>query len=108
MVETGNHIAQIAEGHHRRGCAQRFADMLRAMSDRKAPWVLHEVGWDADFLRVLTAGASSGASLVEHAVSKVGCGDLCILTERDRYLAGVSAGITADIWTLDQMLAAWS
>ena len=108
VVETGNHIAQIADGYHRRVCAQRFVDMLELVAERKAPWVLHEVGWDGRFLRVLAAGASSGVSLVEHALNKVGCGDLCILAERDRYLAGVSSGVTAEIWTLDQGLAGWS
>lgn len=108
VIETGNHIAHVADGVQRRSCAERFTAVLRLVADRKAPWVLHEVGWDGDFLRELADGGSTHTPLVDHASSRVGCGDLSILVERDRYLAGVAKGISAGIWTLDEGLAAWA
>lgn len=108
VIETGNHIAQLAEGAQRRSCAERFAGLLRLVADRKAPWVLHEVAWDRAFLRELADGGSTRTTLIEHASSKVGCGDLSILVERDRYRAGVASGVSAGIWTLDEALAAWA
>jgi hypothetical protein len=108
VIETGNHIAQVSDGYHRRACAERFVSMLAMVAEKKAPWVLHELGWDAEFLLLLVDGASSGTSLIDHASAQVGCGDLSILAERDRYLGGVSKGVRAAIWTLDHGLAAWS
>ncbi|MET9953415.1 hypothetical protein ABZ135_17950 [Streptomyces sp. NPDC006339] len=105
VIETGNHIAQLADGYHRRVYAEKFADTLRMVVDGKAPWALNEVEWNAAHLNALVEGGSTGASLVDHAANKVGCGDLNILIERDRYLARTS-GIEATVWTLDHGLAA--
>ena len=108
VIETGNHIAQLASGHERRVCAGRFSELLEMVAETKAPWRLHELGWNGDFLRSLVQGAGSGQGLVQHAVSQVGCGDLCVMAERDLYQSGVSKGVQAGIWTLDQGLAAWA
>jgi hypothetical protein len=108
VIETGNHVAQVGDGGHRRKCADRFVEHLRLLLQRRAPWVLHEVGWNADFLHALITGAATGTSLVDHAVNKVGCGDLSILAERERYRATVSPKLSVGIWTLDDALAAWS
>ncbi|MFC8274781.1 hypothetical protein ACFUJR_20055 [Streptomyces sp. NPDC057271] len=105
VIETGNHIAQLADGRHRRTYAEKFAGVLRMVVEGKAPWALNEVEWNADHLSTLIAGGSTGATLVEHAVARVGCGDLNILIERDRYLAR-TAGVEATVWTLDHGLAA--
>src|SRR3954453_10810683 len=53
IIETGNHIAQLADGRMRRSCAERFADVLRMVADGRAPWALNEVEWDAGHLRSL-------------------------------------------------------
>lgn len=108
VIETGNHIAQVAEGGQRRSCAERFTNLLRLVADRESPWVLHEIAWDRALLRDLAQGGSTRTTLIEHAASKVGCGDLSILVERDRYRAGVAKGVAAGIWTLDEALAAWA
>ncbi|GHJ35951.1 hypothetical protein [Streptomyces sp. TS71-3] len=107
VIETGNHIAQLEDGHSRRTCAERFAAVLRTVVEGKAPWALNEVEWDAAHLSALIEGGNTGSSLVEHACNWLGCGDLNILIERDRYLARTS-GLTATIWTLDELLAAYA
>ncbi|WP_052847813.1 hypothetical protein [Streptomyces avicenniae] len=107
VIETGNHIAQLADGRVRRSCADRFAAVLRMVADGRAPWVLNEVEWDAGHLRLLVEGGRTGSSLVEHACNRLGCGDLNILVERDRYLARTS-GVQAAIWTLDELLSSYA
>lgn len=105
IIETGNHIAQLGHGRQRHSCAQRFAGMLRMVVDGNAPWALNEVEWNAAHLEALIAGGRTGSTLVEHACSGLGCGDLNILIERDRYLARTS-GVLASVWTLDTLLSA--
>jgi hypothetical protein len=108
VIETGNHISQVADGWARRKCAERFVEMLNLIIDGKASFVMHELGWDADFLRALVAGGSTRTAFVEHLTGvTIGCGDLSILVERDRYLARVAKGTTATIWTLDAGLRAY-
>lgn len=108
VVETGNHIAQLPDGWQRRSCAERFVAFLQQIVDGATPWVLHEFEWDERFLRDLMSGASTSMSLVSHAEAKVGCGDLCILAERDRFKLRTASGLRVDIWTKDQGLLAWS
>ncbi|MEW2400403.1 hypothetical protein [Streptomyces sp. NPDC046862] len=107
VIETGNHIAQLSDGRQRRTCAERFAGVLQTVVEGKAPWALNEVEWDAAHLSALIEGGSTGSSLVEHACNQLGCGDLNILIERDRYLARTS-GVVATVWTLDALLASYS
>jgi hypothetical protein len=107
IIETDNHISQVAGGHARRECAKRFSSMLELVIADRAPFVVHEVGWDRDFLSALVMGGTSGSTLVEHlATAVIGCGDLSILVERDRYLSRVAASTEASIWSLDAGLQA--
>ncbi|ROS65449.1 hypothetical protein EDF42_1873 [Curtobacterium sp. PhB172] len=104
VIETGNHIAQLSSGGVRREAASKLDTLLRFICDGQAPWVLHDVAWDRDFLRQLLDGAGTGTSYIEHATVKVGAGDLCILTEREMFRA--RSRIPAGIWTLDGGLSA--
>ena len=104
VIETGNHIAQLAGGNDRRESAERFSEILRLVVEHKAPWSLVDVKWREDFLSDLLEGADTEESLVDLAVRKVGLGDLCILTERMRYERRTQ--LRATIWTLDKALAA--
>jgi len=106
IIETGNHIAQVSDGRVRRSCAQRLSGVLVTVIEGNAPWALNEVEWDAAHLRALVDGGSTGSSLIEHACNGLGCGDLNILIERDRYLARTS-GVRATIWTLDTLLKSY-
>jgi hypothetical protein len=107
VIETGNHIAQVGDGHARRICAQLFATMLEQVAEQRAPFVLHELGWDGAFLRDLLAGGSTATALTDHlATASMGCGDLSILVERDRYRERVAKGSQVEVWTLDVRLQA--
>jgi hypothetical protein len=63
--------------------------------------------WTAETWLDLIGGAGTGATLVEPASQHLGCGDLGILAERNRYLERTS-GTTAEIWPLDGQLASYS
>ncbi len=104
VIETGNHIAQLGSGGARRQAATRLDAMLRMICAGQAPWVLHDVAWNRDFLQQLLDGADTQTSYIEHAQSGVGAGDLCILTERQSFTE--RSRIPAAIWTLDQGLSA--
>jgi hypothetical protein len=104
VIETGNFIAQIPRGDSRRACAIRMAELLRLICQGRAPWVLHDVAWNRDFLERFLDGADTQVGYVQHAVSQLSAGDLCLLTERHHYHTRTS--ITARIWTLDAGLAA--
>ncbi len=107
VIETGNHIAHVSDGRARRTCAERLVKMLEMIVAGETPFVLHEMGWDADFISRLIQGGSTTVSFVDHLTNGlIGCGDLSILVERDRYLARVAKGTTAAVWTLDTGLRA--
>lgn len=104
VVETGNHVAQISNGDARRKCASMLQDVVAG----RAPFVLHQMGWDSIFLQHLLDGGSTATSLIEHLTGQViGCGDMSVLVERDLYRARVAKGTVADIWTLDHGLQAY-
>ncbi len=105
VIETGNFIAQISDGRVRRQTAEKLSGILRLICEGKAPWVLHDVAWDRDFLNHLLDGADTSASYVEHAANQVGAGDLCIINERYHYQQ--RSRIRAQIWTFDTGLAAY-
>jgi len=107
IIETGNHIAQIKDGGRRRECAEKFAEIIQMIVDRTAPWTLNSVEWDEAYLRSLLAGAGTGTRLVDLAIAKLGCGDLSILAEIDRYRAR-TADVEILLWTLDSQLNAYA
>lgn len=104
VVETGNFIAQIADGRERRKAAQDFEMILRFVCEGKAPWTLHDVAWSAPFIEDLLRGADTGSDYIQHAQNRVGAGDLCILTERYQYQKRTQS--SAEIWTRDVALGA--
>jgi hypothetical protein len=106
VIETGNHIAQVADGTARGTCAERLAGVIRMSIDGRAPWVLNNVVWDKAFLESMLDGAGTGSTLVDLARSKLGCGDLSILTEVERYGARTN-GIHISVWTLDGQLSSY-
>ncbi|MFE3542508.1 hypothetical protein ACFXK0_05995 [Nocardia sp. NPDC059177] len=104
VVETGNHINHVSNGAHRRSCAERFVELLHQTLAHKLPWTLHEFAWNSEFLTALLSGSETGISFVEHAQSGLGCGDLCIICERNTYQrrSGIS---NVSVWTLDSQLS---
>lgn len=104
VIETGNHIAHLPDGTLRRTTAKKFAEILDLVRRGSAPWVLHDVAWNADFLERFLAGADTDTPYVDHALAKLGAGDLCILTERAAYHQ--RTGIRATVWSIDSDLIA--
>ncbi|MFI9016894.1 hypothetical protein ACIGZI_22940 [Streptomyces griseus] len=74
--------------------------VLTAVVEGTAPWALNEVEWDATPLRALVNGGKP-------ARNQLGCGDLNLLIERDRYLARTS-GVRATVWTPDELLPSYA
>jgi hypothetical protein len=103
VIETGNHIAQ-ATGD-RRAAAERFVRFLGAAGVSEAPFTVHELSWDDQFLTELCSGNATGQPLVDLAGARMGAGDIAILVERDRFKRG-SAYTDVRLWTLDEALGA--
>jgi len=105
IIETGNHIAHHGDGSHRRVVAEKFATILQHTRNGTAPWQLHSVQWDSAFLEHVISGASTGMTLVDQAVNRMGRGDLCVLAEREAYRR--RSGIKdVRVWSLDAHLRA--
>lgn len=109
VIETGNHIHHVSDGHARRKCAQAFADVLAQTVAGQAPWTLLNARWDGPLLEAIRGGAGTGMDLVAHAAKRcLSCGDLSVVAERDVYRSRVSDGIKVAIWTMDEGMSAWS
>lgn len=107
IIETGNHIAQLPDGHARRRCAEGLVRVLRSTADQAAPWVLNGARWDSGLIRALCNGARGCAPLPDMALQGVGAGDVSILAEAEAY-ARRAAHVAIEIWTFDQGLAAYA
>lgn len=101
VIETGNHIAQST--NHRYEAAHRLSGYLDLVVRGKAPWVLHEMEWDAAFLGTFRSGAGSGRDWPALAAMGVGAGDLCIAAEVLPFQA--RTGAPASVWSLDEDLS---
>lgn len=107
VIETGNHICGLPNGHDRRDRATKFSRLLEMSVRGLAPWTLHRATWDETLLTALRDGASTGADLIEHATNEtLGAGDLSIIAERDLYRSTVSTRVR--VWTLDTKLDSYA
>lgn len=107
IVETGNHIAQVANGQQRRVCAESLARVLMATTKPNPPWVLNGGHWDAALIRAICGGVRGCGALQDMAMRGIGAGDVSILAEADAYADRV-AGVDVRVWTLDAGLAAYA
>ncbi len=97
IVEVGNHIAQVANGDHRRKAAERFvAEVRRALND-EAPWKPINFPSNQAVLRWLDAFPDS-------ATRAMGMGDLSIQKEWED-MCRRHALSRVWVWTLDKDLA---
>lgn len=96
IVEVGNHIAQVANGNHRRTAALRFvAEVRRALND-EAPWKPINFPSNQAVLGWLDAFPDS-------ASQGVGMGDLSIMKEWEELCRRHSLS-RVHVWTLDDDL----
>jgi len=107
IIETGNHIAQVADGRARRTLAASLVRFLEATATGSAPWTLNGARWDADLLLAICGGARGCPPLPEMAAQKIGVGDVSILAEAAAYELRV-ANVDVTVWTLDSGLSAYA
>ena len=108
IVETGNHIAQAAQGGARRTAAERFVRLLRLTIAGNLPWVLHSVAWDSRMLGLICDGTPRTGHFVDLAGNgQLGAGDVSILAECELYRQR-TAGVEVGVWTHDNLLAAYA
>lgn len=97
IVEVGNHIAQVANGAHRRAAAQRFvAEVRKALSD-EVPWKPINFPSNQEVLSWLD-------SFPEAATRGMGMGDLSIKKEWDELCLRHRLS-RVRVWALDGDLA---
>ncbi|MCD8335819.1 MAG: hypothetical protein LUD18_00805 [Lachnospiraceae bacterium] len=101
IVETGNHIAHIGDGHQRRTEAERFVDYIQKTVDGRAPWTYYGEQMTEDELRIICT------DFVEYAQSKIGFGDVSIIRACERYKERTPAISRIRIWSLDNHLMAY-
>lgn len=77
IIETGNHIANAPNGHHRRAVATRFVDQVRMALEGDAPWVVTPLPEKEMWLDWL-------GEFPERAVAGIGIGDLTLIKEFER------------------------
>jgi hypothetical protein len=105
IVETGNFIQQCTTG--RREAAQRFHTALELAVKQDAPWIVHDLEWNAEFIREVLVGNDTGMTMIDHFTAQtLGAGDLTILVERERYMKRRSFA-SVGIWTTDTKLSAY-
>lgn len=100
IIETGNHIAHVADGNIRRRLGGEFGEILRATADGKAPWKFTSLSWSEDTLRCLADQFST------YVVQEIGIGDYSIIAEYQQYL-DTTPGVSARIWSMDQHLQSY-
>ena len=93
VLETGNHIAQLAGGDVRRTLAQRFCNKVSEAIDGNSPWIPTPF-WEVEQLRIWLS------EFTDHAMRGVGMGDLSIIKEWERQCE-LFPRRRVTIWSLD-------
>ncbi|NQX46916.1 hypothetical protein HQN87_16380 [Paenibacillus tritici] len=101
IIETGNHIAHIADGNIRRNRAEKMAELIKKTVNDEAPWTYYGKEFEREDLLEISK------SVVDHAVMKVGVGDLSIIQVYKKYKENVPAIGSIRIWSLDHHLQAY-
>jgi hypothetical protein len=99
ILETGNHIGQLADGGIRRLASKRFVTQVNAALDGTAPWrptpfvdAAELRGWLAEF--------------PDHASRGSGLGDLSVIKEWERQRE-LHAKRRVFIWAFDEHLSSY-
>mgnify|MGYP006069125737 CR=1 FL=1 len=100
IIESGNHIAHIADGTIRRERALKFREFLEKTANNEAPWKLYGVKLEKDDLLALAEKFPDYALRYE-----MGLGDLSIIHFYQRYKEETPAVGHIMIWSTDRHLA---
>lgn len=98
IIETGNHIAHIADGNLRRARAQVMEELIKRTVNDQAPWTYYGKELEREDLLEISS------AVVEHAIMEIGIGDLSIMQVYKKYKETVPAIGSIRIWSLDNHL----
>ena len=98
IIETGNHIAHIADGNSRRIIAGKFGEYLRKTAEGEAPWQLYGVDLDKEGLLYLAD------HIEENALNQIGIGDMAIIYSYNEYKKHTPGIGRIMIWSTDTHL----
>lgn len=98
IIETGNHIAHIADGNIRRTIAGKFGEYLRKTAEGEAPWQLYGIELDKEGLLYLAD------HIEENATYEIGVGDMSIVYAYEQYKEKTPAIGSIMIWSTDTHL----
>lgn len=105
IIETGNHIAQLAsQGSARRACAQKFLNALEAALIRQPPWVLTGEAWDRPMVEAMVSGSTRRPDALTLMSQGIGTGDIGILAEIESYRRRIPSATPVRLWTRDRGL----
>lgn len=97
IIETGNHVAHVADGNLRRQAAERFVKTVGDAIDGKAPWTPTPM-FEIEALKTWLA------EFPDCATEKRGFGDLSIIKEFERQCE-LHEGRRVFIWSQDGHLS---
>lgn len=100
IIETGNHVTHIADGHARYTVTMKFKEYLEKTAESKAPWTLYGNALDKEEIRYIAA------NMEQFTIAEIGIGDMTIIYAYEKYLAEEPAIGTIMIWSTDEHLAA--
>ncbi|MBS0202274.1 MAG: hypothetical protein JSS49_05185 [Planctomycetes bacterium] len=96
VLEAGNHIAHLTNGHARRDTARLFCKLVCDAIDGTSPWTPTPF-WDVLILRKWMN------EFPDHAKTGIGLGDLSIIREWERQCS-LNRTRRVFIWSLDEHL----
>lgn len=99
IIESGNHIAQLADGRHRRRFAQAFKEQVNKAIKGTAPWTPTQPLGIHDLIDLLD-------KFPDDAMRGVGLGDLSIIHEW-KSACERHPSHRVRIWSLDRHLDAY-
>lgn len=102
IIESGNHIAHIADGTIRREKALKFQEFLRKTAEESAPWTLYGVELTKEDLLILAEQFPNSALQM-----KMGIGDLSIIRFYEKYKEMTPAIGRIMIWSTDKHLSGY-
>lgn len=102
IIESGNHIAHIADGTIRRKKAMKFQEFLRKTAREEVPWILYGVELFEEDLLILADEFPEKALQM-----KMGIGDMSIIRFYEKYKEVTPAVGRIMIWSTDIHLSGY-
>ena len=104
IIETGNHIAHISDGHARRTITLKFKEYLEKTANSQAPWQLYGNGLEKEEIKYLKYLAEN---MEKFTAWNIGIGDMTIIYAYEEYIQKVPSLGTVMIWSMDDHLSSY-